>query len=440
MAIPITATDVLTILDAYAKELAAAFPALGLGKSGETGTAAAAAIAAKTAILGNDTTFGIGNNDLKSTLTRALDGAIQTLRYDTLFQNLARGIVSVLDTQIKNSLPTGWALTAPGSLHYLDNWLLRANGAHSATPATPAAAGVLTATTTSAGAMPLTSAGSAPRVLHTLVKSNRWDESLPSAEATQVALTGSQNGYTYQIPSNVPSGIYYVNVYRSAFGSAGAPYGYDQTVAVTPGATYPAISVVQADSSLQMKWNPPSWLSCMQRPEAAALVALAYALAGFGGIQEGVPLALLAGNMLTPANVLLGPATGFLGLGNQPQTAWFGSRTIGSSYVQGTLSTANNAPTSVQGYAGAIGLQARVTSALNAAGTIQCTYNYYDSAHGFGSAQSATTTAVAFSGTGAGSLAVPVIPSGRLIIGIPTDNPAGQSSGAYVWEAAPIRP
>jgi len=441
MAIPLIVGDAITILDGYAKELAAVYPSLGIGKTGEVGTGASLAIAGKKAILGDDTVMGIGNNDLKASLANALDGAIQGLRFDTLFQRIARSVISTLDTQIKNSLPSGWTLSSRGSLHYLDNWLLRANAAHTGVPATPAAAGVLAATTTSAGSMPLTISGNAPRILHTLSGANRWDESLPSAEATQVALVGSQNSYTYQIAGNVPAGVYFITVYRSLFASAGAPYGYDQQIAVTPGSPYPAISVVQSDASLVMKWNPPSWLSCPQRPEAAAIMALAYALSGASGIEAGVPLALLAGNMMSPANVLLGPSDGFLGLGNTVQGGQFGGRTIGSAYVPGVISTANNAGTGVQGFTGAIGLQARVTSALDVAGTISATYTYYDAAHGYGVAQGpATTTAVAFPGVGVGSKAVMVIPAGRLVLSVSADTPSGQSSGSYVWEATPIRP
>jgi hypothetical protein len=446
MAIPLIASDVLTTLDAYAVELAAAYPGLGLGLLGESGTAAAAAINGKAKILGgvgNDgvTVYpGIRNNDVKAQLALPLDAAIQQLRYDAVFQRVGRAPAAVLDTQVVTSLPTGWILSSPAGLHYLNNWLLRANAAHTGVPAAPAAAGVLTATSTAAGAMPLTSAPNAPRVLHTLVGANEWDESLPSAEATQVALTGTSNGFTYQIAGLVPAGTNYVKVYRSLFAAAGAPYGYDQRVPVTPGAAFPPILLVQSDPSLLMNWNPPSWLSCLIRPEAAVLIALAYSLGGLTGIRSGVPLMLLANNMVTPANVLLGPSNGFLGLGNQVQGAQFGSRTIGSAYVPGAISNTNNAATGVQGFAGAIGLQARVTAPLDAAGTISATYSYYDAAHGYGVAQSATTTAVAFSGTAVGSLAVMAIPDGRLVISVSADTPSGQTSGGYVWEAAPIRP
>lgn len=444
--IPLIASDVITVLDAYAREFAAAYPGLGLGLVGEVGTAAVAAINGKAQMLGGIgadgvTSYpGISNTDLKAALASGADVAIQQLRADALFQRLARSPIASLDNQVLTSLPAGWALSSPSSVHYINNWLLRVNAAHTGVPATPAAAGVLTATSTAGGAMPLTSAGSAPRVLHTLIGANEWDESQPSPEATQVAITGSQNGYTYQIAGLVPAGVTYVKVYRSFFNAAGAPYGYDQKVAVTPESAYPPIYLTQRDFSLQTQWNPPVWLSCMQRPEAAVISALAYALAGLSGIRAGQPLTLLAPNMMSPANVLLGPSNAFLGLGNTVQGGQFGARTIGSAYVAGAISTANNAPTGVQGFAGAIGLQARVTSAIDAAGTIQATYTYYDAAHGYGNAQTATTSAVAFSGTAPGSLAVPVVPAGRLVVGIPSDNPAGQTSGAYIWEAAPIRP
>ena len=443
MALPISASDAIIVLDNKAKELASIYAALGLGLAGEVGTASAIAAGTIKAIQGDGSTaYGLANADLKAALANGCNTTVQRLRWDALFQQIGGFAVKVLDAQIKASLPAGWTLAGPGSLHLLNSWLLRINGAHAATPATPAAAGTLTATTSAAGAMPLALAANAPRVVHTLGGTNEWDESLPSPEAAQVALTATQNGYSYQIAGPVPAGINWIKTYRGFFLGVAGVYYFDQKVTVTPGAAYPAVLITQPDAALLTGWTSPSWLSCVLRPEAAAIIALTYAVAGQIGVPVGQALPISAINMVDPANVLVGPSNAFLGLGNNtaPQGAQFGSRTIGSAFAVGALSQSNNAATGVQGFAGAIGLRARVTAALDVAGTIACTYSYYDAAHGFGNVQTATTAAAAFSGTAIGSLAVMVIPAGRLVIAITADTPTGQASGSYVWEAAPIRP
>jgi hypothetical protein len=442
MAIPVAATDVITILDSKSKELASIYTALGLGLAGEVGTAAATVALSNKSILGNGSAAfpGIANAELKASLSAVLSTTVQRLRWDTLFQGIGGAAVKALDAQVLATVPAGWTLTGPGSPHPLNNYLLRANGAHAGAPAAPAAAGTLTGTTTAAGAMPLTTAGNAPRFVHTLVGANEWDESLPSAEATQVALTGSMNAYSYQIGGNVPAGVTAVKLYRGYFLGGVGFYYLDQKVAVTATAAFPALVATQSDAALNAGWSPPAWLSCLLRPEAAALVALAYAITGQTGIPVGQPMPIVAANMTNPANVLLGPSNGFLGLGNPVQGAQFGLRIVGSAFASGVISTLNNAPTGIQGFAGAIGLQARVTTPLDAAGTLSMTYAYYDAAHGYGNVQTATTAAVAFSGTGVGSLAVPVIPAGRLVISVSADAPTGQTSGAWIWEATSVRP
>jgi hypothetical protein len=443
MPIPLSASDVITVLDNKAKELAALYPALGLGLAGEVGTGAAIAGNSNKAIQGDGSTqYGLSNAELKAALVNGGNTTVQRLRWDTLFQQIGGYAVKALDAQVLASVPAGWTLSGAGSLHLLNNWLLRINAAHAGVPATPAAAGTLTATTSSAGAMPVTSAGNAPRIVHTLGGTNEWDESQPSPEATQVALTGTQNGYSYQIAGVVPAGVTWVKTYRGYLAGTAGIYYYDQKVTVTPGSAYPPILLTQSDSALLTLWTPPAWLSCLLRPEAAAIIALSYAPTGQTGIPAGQPLPVTAANMANPANVLLGPANGFLGIGNNttPQGAQFGTHVVGSAFVPGAIGTANNAPTGLQGFAGALGLRARVTSPLDVAGTLTASYSYYDASHGFGNVQTATSAAVAFSGTAVGSLAVPVIPAGRLVISMSGDGAAGQSSGAWLWEAAPIRP
>lgn len=436
----LNATQIQLITDQLSASLDLNYANLGLGLPGETGTSAAQAATLSAAILGDGTTSNPGlGNSLTSTLALYAGSLLQRERWDTVWSQLGQQWVGALDSNIIAYLPSGWTMTSATSPHPTNNWISRLNGAHTGVPTTPASAGVLTAA--AGGGIATCSAGNGPRVVHTLVGANMWDESLPSAEATQAALAGANNSYTYQIASTVPVGTTYVRIYRGYVAGLTSIYYLDSQTAVTAGAAYPAIVVTQPDSALRQDIVPPSWLSCLLKPQAASIIALAYAVSGPGGVQPGVPLSLQAANMVSESNVALGPSNGFLGLANNaiPSTGVFGTRIVGTSYTQGAIKTANDATSGIQGFAGSTKLQARVTSALNAAGTSAPTYSYYDAAHGWGSAQSATASAATFTGTAVGSTATYTITAGRLVTAVTAETPAGIASGTYLIESPALR-
>jgi hypothetical protein len=437
------AAQMTTYFDALSTLFAGQFATIGLGGATESGTLAALAQYARKKVLGDGSVAfpGLGNAAWQAAVRPYFDALVSTLRYDALFAAKCRAMVTTLDGLILNNLPAGWKFIAPGGLtHALDANLTRINGSYNA-PATPTAAGTLTAINSAAGALPLTTAGSAPRVAHTLVGAYDYSESLPSPEATQVAIAAPSNAYSYQIAGSVPAGVKKVRLYRGAFaGASGGPYFWDQDVAVTAGSAYPALLVQQADAQLRLDWNPPAWLSALMTPEAALIIALAYATASVQPGAMGSPLQLQANGMLAPTNVALSPSNAFLGLGNPAQSGQFGARTLGSAYTPYGFQTANNAAANVQGFAGGVGLQARVTTLLNGTLTVTPTYTYYDAAHGWGSPQTDVATGVGFGATAAGSLAVFSIPAGRIVQSVTGDSTSGTAtSGAYLYEAPYVR-
>ena len=150
-----------------------------------------------------------------------------------------------------------------------------------------------------------------------------------------MALSGVNNAYSMSISGTVPSNVAKVRVYRSYAGGGSGTYFWDQDVVVSAGLAYPTITIRQADSALRADLTPPGWMSCMLVPEFAALFALSFAgLAGGSGplgfglattqASNATAAATLTQHMLSPLNVLAGPASGFLGVGNTAGTAVFG--------------------------------------------------------------------------------------------------------------------
>jgi len=424
--------------DACGKVLEGAYTLLGLGLPGETTTLAALENAAQTTIMGDGTSGnpGLGQPAWQGLIAGALTSATTGARYDSLFARQGQ-LMRVLDDLVQSALPDGWQFGAPRAF---DGHLTRLNGAMGA-PATPPAAGALTAVQSAAGALPTTTSGLAPRVVHTLVGSTDELESLPTTEAVQVAITGVNNSYTYQIAGTVPAGIYKVRLYRSLFGSSGAPYGWDQDVAVTAGAAYPAISIVQQDSLLRMDWQPPVWMQCGLRASSAALFALAYSASS----TAGGPISFNPTGMLSPGNILLGPANGYIGIGNPVQSALFGESTLTalntSTFTAGGIQTVNSAAQNLQGFCGAAGLRARCTAALNGTLTPTITITYYNAAHGWGSAQTASglTPSTGFSTGVVGDTAVFTIPAGDIVEAI-TETAVSGTATAGSWEYEGVFP
>jgi len=447
-----SAAQLITEFDQIGAVLENCYGTLGLGIAGETGTTAAQVAIARAAIVGDGTTSNPGlGNILGPNLAPSLDAMAGYVRWDALFSKLGNQPVRQADTQIQNNVPSGWLLTDLTNVHYLNNHLLRMNSAHTGVPTTPSITPTLAATT--GGALPNFSSGNCPRVVYTFCGASELDESLPSTPATGVACSGGNNALTMTIPGggNVPAGVTLIKVYRGYVAGGVGIWYYDQKVAVTAGQPYASfpITITQPDSALKTDWVPPSWLICLLKPPAACLVALAYSVTGGGNAflsvapgapLPGVPLPLLAANMLSPQNVAFGPSNGFLGLGNNYSTqgAIFGTTVIGTGFTAGTLQTANNAAAGLQGFGGTTALRCRITVACNAAPTVSLTYSYYDATQGYGSAQSASIGGT-FSSTAVGTILNLSVPAGRLVYAVTADSPTGAASGTYITESQAIR-
>ena len=444
-----SAADLLTFSDAEAGVFKGIYSSLGLGLSTETTTFAALTKTARGKVLGDGSTqYGISNAPLKSALKDAYAQSVASSRYDSIFATYCRSKITQVENAIKTNLPTDsngtrWNFTPSGHLSTLDSYLLYLNGMNATVPTTPAAAGVLTATTVAGGG--LTSAANCPYVVHCLVStSGDMFVSLPSAEATRVAISGGNNALSYQIAGNVPTGVGYVAIFRGYNGGSSGTWYLDDRTAVTAGQPYPAIIISRPDSALRADWAVPSWASCLWVPEAAAIFGLAYATAlGSTGAAQN-PLVFTSGLQLTPNNVALTPSSGFLGLGNPSQTGVFGVDVVGTGYTAGSIATANSYGSNTQGFAGAGGvanaLQAVVTSALNAAGTTAPSIGFYDAAHGWGNLQTTTLGAATFSGTAANQTAIPTLTNGRIVQSVTAvSNGGGLSSGTYEWRAVAPR-
>ena len=443
-------------LATFAKTIA---PYLGQGASTETTRAEQLLKNVTTAVIGNPATgaAGIGHPDLQATLKTALIAAQSSVNRAVLFGQMMRPQIQAWANQIVGNLPkwtdattgaiTGWSF-AGGSpvVHPLDAYLQRLNALGTNVPAA-GSAGTLTATTVNAGALNTCTSGNGVRVVFTHVGSTNsvavdYYESLPTAEATQVALANGQNAYTFAIAGTVPSGVYKVRVYRGLeSGASGGPYFFDQDVACTPGASYPSITISQGDKNLRQDWTPPGWGSALMTPEFAEMFA-----SSMCGFKNGQPVMSAVG-MLTPTNVHLPASNGnMLGYGNVAQSAIFGSEAItgatAGTFTAGSIQTVNSPASNVQGYVGATRLRARVTTALNGAGTFKVVYSYYDAAHGWGSAQSATSNSTTFGATTVGTTIDIYIPAGRIVYAATAVNTLSgfsSSGGAFIIEAKPIR-
>jgi hypothetical protein len=448
--------------------------ALGLNALGEAATLASDFNTARLKILGDGgANYGLGNPDWINLVKSPLDSCVQNGRWDILFSRLMRtgqgfaGLMASLNSQVSANLPSGWVFTNATILQYLDSWLTRINGAYGASVAqnpsgalaTPPSIGVLTAGYNAAGALPVFASGNCPRCVHTLVGAQDWYESLPSALATQIALAAPNNSLTYQIPGVVVAGTKAVRVYRGVVGGGAGIYYLDQTVrtGLVVGAAFPAITLLNTDQNLRTDWIPPAWACCLIGPEAAVLFALALSAAGTGTIDAQL-LQFAIGNMVSPWNVALNPsgsyptnlAGGFLGLGNPAQSGQYGIGTLTgaatATFVAGTIQGVNNPGTNIQGFAGGIGCQARVTTALAAAGTVTLNFVCYDSIAGWGTNVPVNGIAAAFGGTTLGSLATFAIPNDangnkRIVQSVTLASVSGFSSatGVFVVESPQIR-
>ena len=415
-----------------------------------------------TAMFGDGTAAnpGLGNADWFAAIDSNLITQQTFFRPDKVFKRLITGLggfIYSFDQQVKNYLPGGRSFLSAGVAHAFDAWLTRQNGLFGGTTGTPApvASAVLAAgwtlTPATGGSIPSMASGSAPRVVITQIGASDFLESPPSAASGQFAISGASDAYQI-LPAVwgggavVPAGVYKLGIYRQAVGGTGA-YFWDQDVAVTPGQAYPTITLTNPDAVLRTDWQPPVWASCLLLPEAAALFALAYSTSMAGGVDAQPVYA--ANGMISALNVAAGRSDSFLGVGNTPTTGTFLSAVVtgasAATATAGGLQTANVAAKSLQGFAGALGLQARITAALSGAATVNVGYTFYNSVAGLSTPQAGSLSAT-FGATAAGTVAaftVPTDANGNPVIitavTLTSISGAGGSGGSFVIEAAPPR-
>ena len=374
---------------------------------------------------------GLGSPAFEQNTLAAMNAAVRMGGYDVMFQNVMKNIISQLDSMVTNNLPGGWKFaTTTAQNHAFDFYLTRLNAVNASTPATPGAAGTLAGVNYSGGQMAPVASGSAPRVCHTLVGPYDYIESLPSAQATQVAIASNQNAYTYTIAGTVPTGLTKVRIYRGYYSGAVSVYYWLMDVTVTPGASYPTIYLIRNDQALRPDIAPPSWFQLPMTPEFAAEFALAYATAQSSTTRQGqVSRPIFSSvSMLSPLNVALGPAyyagipgNGFMGVGNAVANNIFDTGTVTAANTIATAAStpqsANVASSNVQGYAGATGLQFRLTTAATGGTITSITISYHYLQASTGQASQGPTTLVsgACSGTAIGSTCAFTLPAGAIV-------------------------
>lgn len=449
----LSATQLNTMLDALATVLKNSYSNLGLGSPGESATTFANLTKTAAGVILGDgsTTYGLGNASFQALIKDPIYGFAANARYDSIFSSRCRSIVTQLESWIVSNVPSGLTYTSSTQKHALDAYLLRLNGGmNSSAPTTPASAGVLTAANNSGGGIPNCTSGNCPYVRHTLIStSGDWYESLPSAEATRVAISGPQNSLEYLVGGTVPTGVTKMAVFRGYVGGSSGTEYFDQLVTgLDPGSAYPTVIIRNPDTMLNTFWQVPVWGQSTQSSETAAIFALAFAIANLSPGQSINPLQFSPSGMLSPNNVFANPSNQFLGIGNVPSNTIFASRVVGTGFTAGSLNTVNAYAQNVQGFCGAVGtdcLSARVTAVLDSAGSATPNISWYDSVHGWGNVQTTTLSAAAFSGTGVGSIANFTIGADangnpKVVIGVNSDSTSGITSGTYIYEPRSGKP
>jgi hypothetical protein len=439
--------QVIAYCDPLATCLKNSYGWFGLDAPGESGTLASYFDAFRVATLGDGISeYGLGSPAFQNLVLSAINSAVRQAGYDVFFQGL-KSLITALNTNVQNNLPAGWVFGGNGnSGQAFDFALQRMNGISANAPATPTA-GTLAAVNQPGGAMPSFTSGNAPYLCHSLVRQYDYMESLPSADATRVAISAAYNGYSYTISGTVPAGVYKVRIYRSFVSGADHIYYWAMDVAVTPGGAYPVIYVLAPDRLLRTDVRPPSWMSCLMASEFAAIFALAFATAQKSTSQAGVVSAPIFSSvgMLSPINVALPSANlgtgiaanGFMGIGNSLASVVLDTATITAAntatHVQGSIQTANAPGSNIQGYAGAAGLQVRVVNALTG-GTltsVTISYSYLAAATGQ-TVESGTLTSGACTGTAEGSTCAFTLPAGELVLAAHVTGVACSATGGEV--------
>lgn len=444
-----TAAQILLETDQLASLFKAQWPVYGLGPSsgvgstdvnGQSNTMAVKGDVVRTTILGDGTTTypGLGSPAQSQAISGSLTSLYNNLRVDTFWKKNGQTLVQQLDRWVSSNIPSTWSFSNRNNGHKFDLWLQYLNALTTGTPATPGAAGVITAVNNASGQLPMnTASGSCPFVCHCLVGASDWLTSQHSAEATRVALVGTQNAYSYQIAGTVPVGTTKVRIMRGLFGgSTGGPYYFSQDVEVTAGASYPAILILTPDNSLNRFVQPPVFGSCLLAPEFATIFALPWSSTA----SDGTGLKFSSGGMLSPQNIFLPPATEFQGLGNPLASSVLDTVTITGAttftQVAGAPYVTNVAGSNIQGYLGATGIRARVTTVLNGTLlTLTISYTYLDITNGAVVQTGGVLVSGASSGTAVGSIAAFTLPANTILLSCTVTAKTGTStSGAVVIE------
>ncbi len=394
---------------------------------------------------------GLANSPLQSGLLTNLyqiynQSRIESLAspYKSALSTINMAITQQLPSYVNNGIPSKWSMSTSG-VQTLDAWLRRINGtwlSGTMNAIAPSAAPSIAATT--GGSLPSVSSGNAPRIVFTWVYDTDWNESLPSAECTQVALTGSNSAYSLSSFPSPPTGATKVRLYRGLTGGSTGTYGYVTDVAISGGAV-PTTIINLPDNSVRMDISPPSWMCCLMLPEFAYLYSLCGASLS-GGANSLLPPAStvaysIANNALLSERVTaLGRIDGLIGYNNPPSTAQLAQWTA-TTNTYGAIRIAVDTAQDLQGFLGAAGgLQARVTSALSGSATItNVAITYIDAAHP-NTPQTETLAGPFVLTSGVGStISIPLTTAGQICRSITGFSVAGATIGTFVIEASPLR-
>lgn len=439
--------DVRTYVDCMATLLKNMAPSLGLNLTGETLTGAYLADQCLIKIAGDGgSNPGLGYAQFQADAVRDLRSLSQRLRWDDVFSkgDLVQRCAA-LNNMVTSHLPTGWTLTDSTVIHPFDAWLIRINGTgwSSATLNGTPAAGSTAATNHASGGLPVSNSNE-PYIVHTFVGDLDRKESLPSTPVQGAAIGNANNALTYTIatPASPPSTGYTIKIYRTEHGgSSSGPFYFAEEYDIVSG--YPTMKVLKPDSLLRKDITPPGWLDTLLPYEFALLWALCFSSAG----TPGSPLRKFQSqHLLSAQNVWQPPATALLS-GNVLQHGLFGTYIVGTGFTAATPRRAHDATNNALGFVGALGsgtsgFQARVTSALNAAGTLTASYTYLDASLGYYGTPATATGLVSdsFSGTTVDSTANFDVPADRLVLTVSiTAAGGGLTSGTAVIESQNVR-
>lgn len=440
--------QVTTLLDTLAGVLKNDYASLGLNAPGESSTTfAAKANAAFNTIIGDGgALYGLGNPAWEQSISSTLKLLKARSRWDGFFADFARPIIADLNSRVLSNLPSGWTFTNATYPYAFDNWLTYINAAYGASAALNGSA----IATPSAPTLAATTGGSVPTgsvigVKVVYVGAYDWACSQASSAATNTP-AAPNNAIALTLSGNVPTGVKKCRIFRTIAG--GSTYYWEKDVSVTAGvawSTYASdLKCTKPDQNLRQDWQPPSWMQLAQTPEAGALFALAFATAPRGGLDSDL-MAYTQYAQLSPWNVMLNAANAFLGLGNAAESGMFGVSAITGAatqtYSTGAYATANDYSNRIQGFGGSTGIRARVTSTVNAAGTLTISYTYYDATNLWGNAQTQTGISATLSGTAVGSTASFTVTAGRIVTAVSVTSVSGFSSsgGTVVIEGSPVR-